>query len=86
MMHSPLEYTSVASAAPTLRQRPCVESSNASLQVREEDLPDIRLLGANCVLYGVYQDWLHQNTGKHLDGGIAEDSKWQAQWEKLVLC
>ena len=27
---------------------------------------------------------MHQNPGKRLDGGIAEDSKWQAQWEKLV--
>ena len=25
-----------------------------------------------------------QNPGEHFDGGIAEDSKWQAQWEKLV--
>ena len=27
---------------------------------------------------------MHQNPGDHLDAGIAEDSKWQARWEKLV--
>ena len=27
---------------------------------------------------------MHRNIGDHLDGGIAEDSKWQAQWEKLA--
>ena len=36
------------------------------------------------MLYGVYQDWVHQNPGEHLDGGIVEDSKWQERWEKLV--
>ena len=36
------------------------------------------------MLYGVYQDWVHQIPGEHLDVGIAEDSWWQAQWEKLV--
>ena len=25
----------------------------------------------------VYQDWVHQNPGTHLDGGIEEDGKWQ---------
>ena len=35
------------------------------------------------MLYGVYQDWVHQNLGDHLDKVIEEDSKWKAQWEKL---
>ena len=48
------------------------------------DLPDVRLLGNDYMLYGVYQDWVHQNTGKHLNGEIVGDSKWQEQWEKLV--
>ena len=71
--HSPLEYASVTSAAPL--PHPHVEDGNASLQAREGDLPDVHLLGANYLLYGVYQDWVHQNPGDHLDGGIAEDSK-----------
>ena len=36
------------------------------------------------MLYGVYQNWVHQNPGYHLDGGITEDSKWQERWEKLI--
>ena len=36
------------------------------------------------MLYGVYQDLVHQNSGDHLDGVIAEDSKWQDRWKKLV--
>ena len=36
------------------------------------------------MLYGVYQDWVHKNPGKHLDGGFVEESKWQAWWRKIV--
>ena len=82
--HSPLEDASVASAAPPPRQR--VEVANAALQAREGDLLDVRLIGTNYMLYGVYQDWVHQNPGDHLDGGIAEDSKWQAWWRKMFVC
>ena len=28
----------------------------------------------------VYGDWVHGNPGTHLDGGIAEDGKWQGWW------
>ena len=72
----------MASAAPLTRPR--VEASNTSLQGQEGDLPDFCLLGADYMLYGVYQDWVHQNTGYHLDGGISEDSKWKVQLKKLV--
>ena len=34
--------------------------------------------------FGVYQHWVHQNTGNHIDAIITEDGKWQARWEKLV--
>ena len=80
--YSPLEDALVASSAPLLHQR--VEAGNAALQAREGDLPDNHLLSANYMLYGFYQDWVHQNPGDHLDGGIVEGSKLQAQWEKLV--
>ena len=36
------------------------------------------------MFYSLYKDWVHQNPGYHLDERIAEDSKWQAQWEKLA--
>ena len=81
--YSPLEDTLVASAVPP--PRPRVEADNSDLQARDGDLPDVCLLGADYMLYGVYQNWVHQNLGYHLDGVIAEDSKWQARWEKLVF-
>ena len=64
--------------------RPRVEAGNAALQEQQGYLPDVRLLGAECMIYGVYQDWVHQNQGDHLDGGIAEYRKWQVRWEKIV--
>ena len=75
--HSPPEDTLVASDKPP--PRPCVEARDADIQACEGDLPDVRLLGADYMLYGVYHDWVHQNPGDHLDVGIEEDSKWQAQ-------
>ena len=76
--NSPLEDASVASAAPL--SHPDVEAGNSALQAREGDLPGVCLLGNEYMLYGVYHDWVHKNSGHHLDGGIAEDSKWQAWW------
>ena len=82
--HSPPEDTSVASSKPP----PCphVEAGDAAFQARAGDLPDVRLLGADYMLYGVYQDWVHQNSGDHLYGGIVEYSKWQARWKNLFVC
>ena len=54
LSHSPLEDTLVASAAPW--PFPRVEAVDAALKSREGYLPDVRLLGANYILYGVYQD------------------------------
>ena len=67
--HSLTEDTSVASA----KSPPCprVEARDTALQARAGDLPYVGLLGADYMLYGFYQDWVHQNTGEHLDGGIA---------------
>ena len=47
-------------------------------------LPEVHIRGADDTLYGVYQDWVHQNPGNHLDGEIKEDVKWQDRWRKLV--
>ena len=80
--HSPLEYSSVAPTAPP--SCPRVKASNATLQSQEGYFPDVWLLGANYMLYGVYQNWVHQNPGDHLNEGIAEDSKWQVCGKKFV--
>ena len=81
--HSTPEDSLVASAEPP----PCprVKSGDAALQARVGYLSDVRLLGADYMLYGVYQDWVHQDPGEHLDGGISEDSKWQARWKKSFV-
>ena len=81
---SPPEEILVASAKPL--QRPHVEDGDAALQDRNGDLPYVRLLGADYMLYSVYQDWVHQNTGDHLDGGIMEEIKWQSQRKNLYVC
>ena len=59
--HSPPEDTSVSSAKPP----PCPRFKDryAAPQACAGDLPDVCLLGANYMIYGVYQDWLHQNPG-----------------------
>ena len=57
LSHPPLEDALVAPAAPS--PRPRVEASDAALQAWEGDLPDVRLLDADYMLYGVYQDWVH---------------------------
>ena len=80
--HSSLEDASVSPAAPS--PHPRVDDGNDALQVKGGDIPEICLLVANYMIYGVYQDWVHQNSGDHLYGSIAEESKWQAQWGKLV--
>ena len=63
--HSPLEDTSVTLADPP--PRPRVEARDAALQACVGYLPDVRLMGADYMLFGVYQDWVQQNTANHLD-------------------
>ena len=33
----------------------------------------------------VYRGWVQANTGTHLDGGIRDDSVWQAWWRELAV-
>jgi hypothetical protein len=37
------------------------------------DLPSIKVSGADLQFDGVFEDYVHQNSGQHLDGGIADD-------------
>eukprot|EP00978_Attheya_sp_CCMP212_P030174 scaffold109998_cov63-Attheya_sp.AAC.3 len=48
------------------------------------DLPNQVPTDTDRKLMGVYGDYVHQNDGTHLDGGIAYDKIWQARWQKLV--
>ena len=72
--HSTLEEKLVALAEPP--PYPRVEAKYAALQASVGDIPDVRLLGADNMLFSVYQDWVYQNPGEHLDGRITEDGKW----------
>ena len=36
-------------------------------------------------LQDVYGDWVHGNTGTHLDGGIPDDGLWQRWWRDLAV-
>ena len=42
-------------------------------------------MAAANTFFGLYQDWVHNNHGTHLDGRVDEDGKWQAIWGKLVF-
>ena len=41
-------------------------------------------MAADDKLFSVYQDWVHQNPGTHMDSGIEEDDKWQQRWKKII--
>ena len=36
-------------------------------------------------LWEVYGDWVHGNSGTHLDVGVANDSAWQTWWHDLAV-
>ena len=71
--HSPLEETLVASTEPP--SFPRVEDGDAALQAYAGDLLDVRLLGADDMLFRLYQYWVQQNLGEYFDGRNAEDGK-----------
>jgi hypothetical protein len=48
------------------------------------DLPGATITDADRKLLEVYGDYIHQNDGTHLDGGIQDDAVWQEYWRKLV--
>ena len=73
---SPLPaYSLDAPLSPLPRSRK--HASNTTRLARDRNLPSYCLAAANYILFGVCQDWVKQNPGKHLDGGIEEYGKWQ---------
>ena len=82
--HSPLEDTLVALEEPPAYPR--VGDGYAALQACMGDLTDVLLLGADNMLFGGYQDWVHQNSGDHLDSGITEYGKCQYRWKNSSIC
>jgi hypothetical protein len=49
------------------------------------DLPGATILEADLKLMKVYGDYIHQNDGTHLDGGLQDDSVWQERWRRLII-
>jgi hypothetical protein len=50
------------------------------------DLPGVTASDADQKLMEAYGDYIHQNDGSHLDGGIQDDDVWQEHcWCKLVI-
>lgn len=49
------------------------------------DLLDCIITLANTQLEEVCNDWVHQNDGVHLDGGIKNTVNWQARWPYLII-
>ena len=57
-LYSPLEDTSVAPDEPP--PGPHIEAGDSAIQVCTGDLPYVRLLGADDMLLGVYQDFMQK--------------------------
>ena len=49
------------------------------------DVPGYVLTPEDLCLREVYGDWVHGNPGTHLDGGVKDDSAWQAWWRELAV-
>ena len=48
------------------------------------DLEEYELTEADALLDSVYGDHAHSNDGRHLNGGIEDDTRWQARWIRMV--
>ena len=53
--------------------RPRIDTGDTARLVSMVDHPEVHLKTADDALFGVYQDWVHQNIVNHLDGVIKED-------------
>ena len=71
--NSPPVDSPEAPASPTTRTRE--DASAAYRLASESDLEGVCRTASDNALFGVNQDWVHQNPGTHLDGGIDEDGK-----------
>jgi hypothetical protein len=62
-----------------------VEENGETEIEQEGDLPGATLSDADRMLHAVYGDYVHQNPGQHLNGGIDDDQKWQDYWQWLIV-
>jgi hypothetical protein len=50
------------------------------LDREEGDTPGSSMTDADRMMDEVYGHHIHQNPGMHLNGGIANDARWQERW------
>ena len=50
----------------------------------DEDLRNQEYFACDKLLVEVYGDSIHRNDGRHMDGGVADDSVWQLRYDRVV--
>ena len=65
---------------------PCIDASSTARLASKVNLPRVLLTAAADAVFGIYQDWVHQNPSIYMYGGINKDDKWQVRWEKMYVC
>jgi hypothetical protein len=61
------------------------QPNTPNAESKNGNLPDYVTIDANRKLDEVYGDHVHQNSGRHLDGKVADGSMWQNYWERIVV-
>jgi hypothetical protein len=69
---------------PLTPETPSLEEEEEVQDTPIGDLPGAVISEADLKMKEVFGDYVHQNDGSHLDGGIKEDGAWQEQWRKLI--
>jgi hypothetical protein len=52
---------------------------------QEGDLEGTVLTEADRMLHKVYGDFVHQNSGQQLCGGVKDNQMWQDYWQQLIV-
>jgi hypothetical protein len=78
-----------STARDTVLPTPFASPTNLEEEVQDitpvGNLPGATILPADLKLMKVYGDYIHQNDGLHLDGGVQDDGAWQEGWRQLIV-
>jgi hypothetical protein len=61
------------------------ESEKDTIIEQEGGLCGATLSDADRLLRMVYGDYVHHNSGQHLNGGVEDDQQWQDHWQWLIV-
>jgi hypothetical protein len=53
---------------------------------QDQENSDLPGVGDQMIMEKVYGDYVHQNPGTRLDGGITNNAMWQGYWSRLIAC